>query len=319
MPAVNSAAGKAVRSARNLYRLNLALATLGAVAALAGGVVALTRVRLSFEPLQRWLRDCDRFLMPHLTPGRLAVLALGLLGTVVLARGVRSAIGQLRAARRLLRALTVVDERELAHQPVRVVAGSPAQAFCMGLMRPRIYLARVTLELLSGPELAAVIAHEAHHARRRDPLRMAVLAVMSDALFFLPGLGRLTRRYQDLAELAADEAALTAVKSAAILAAALLHFDDRGVPGTVGVAAERVDHLLGTPPRWDVSASLLARTVAIVAGLFAVILLAGSATPEFLSLGKLAMQACMLAMTLAPIIALASLTLVGRRMLAASP
>lgn len=308
-----------MRSARNLYRLNLGLATLGAVAAFAGSVVALQRIRLSFGSLHGWLRDCDRFLLPHLTADRLAVLALGVLGAVVLARGVRSAIGQLRAARRVLRAVTIVGEHELARQPVRIIAGDTAQAFCMGLLRPRIYISRGTVDRLAGPELAAVIAHEAHHVRRRDPLRIAVLAVIADALFFLPGLDRLKHRYQDLAELAADEAAVTAVKSTAPLAGALLQFDDGGLPGTVGVAAERVDHLLGTPPRWEVPVSILAGTIAIVGGLFAVILLAASAPRGYVSLGGLATQACMLTMAIAPIMMLASLALVGRRMIATAP
>lgn len=307
-----------MRSARNLYRLNLALATLGSIGALAGTVVALQRVRFSFGPLRRWLRDCDRFLLPHLTPDRLAVLALGLLGTVALARGVRSLIRQLRAARRLARAVPVLGESEIAHQRVRVIAGTRAQAFCMGLLRPRIYLSRVALERLSWAELAAVIAHEAHHARRRDPLRQAALAVLADSLFFLPGLRRLKQRYQELAELAADEAAVTAVESASVLAAALLRFDGAGPPGTVSLAAERVDHLLGSPPRWKVPISTLTATFATVAGLFVVILLAGSAGQGRSSLAALAMQSCMIAMVLAPMLVLVSLAIVGRRMVATS-
>lgn len=308
----------AVRSARGLYRLTLALAALGTVVALAGSTVALQRIRFTFGSLRSWLRDCDRFLLPHLSAGQLAALTLGLLGVVALVRGVRSATGQLQATRRLLRTVTVVEERDLAQQPVRVIAGNTAQAFCMGFLRPRIYLSRGAFERLSTRELTAVIAHEGHHARRRDPLRIAVLVTMADALFFLPTLAPLRRRYQDLAEIAADEAAVTADKSAATLAAALLHFNDSGIPGTVGVAAERVDHLLGTPARWKLRVSTLAGTVAILGALAAVTLMAGSAAPGHVSLAALAMQSCMLAMALAPIVALWSLAIVGRRMLAAS-
>ncbi len=306
-------ASLAVRSARNLYRLNLWLAALGAVAAVAGIAVALQRVQFSFGSLHRWVRDCDRFLLPHVTPNRLAVLALGLLGIVALARGVHSAARQTRAAHRLARAVAILGEHKISHQSVRVIAGTRAVAFCMGFLRPRIYLSRVALERLSEAQLAAVLAHEAHHARRRDPLRQAVLAVLADSLFFLPALRRLEQRYQELAELAADEAAVNAVENASVLAAAILQFDDHSIQGTIGVTADRVDHLLGSPVRWRVSVSMLAATVLTGGGLLAVAFVAGSAGSGRTSLGAMAEQLCMAAMALAPILSLLALAMVGRR------
>jgi len=49
--------------------------------------------------------------------------------------------------------------------------------------------------------LSAVLAHERHHARRRDPLRLATGRVLARALFFLPELRDLVNRQQALAEL----------------------------------------------------------------------------------------------------------------------
>ena len=307
-----------MRSARNLYRLNLSLAAVGALVALAGIGVVVQRVQLSFGPLARWLRDCDRFLLPHLTPDRLAVLGLGLLGTVALARAVRSAVRQIRAGRRLGRAVQVLGEQEIAHHRVRMVAGTRSQAFCAGFLRPRIYVSRVTLARLSEAQLAAVLAHETHHARRRDPLRQAGLTVLADSLFFLPGLRRLEQRYRELAELAADEAAVATVQDASLLAAAMLQFDDGDTPGAVVVAAERVDHLLGSPPRWDVPISMLAGSILTVAALLAVTLLAASAASARNSVGALAEQLCMTAMVVAPLIVLLAVAAAGRRRVSAS-
>ena len=304
-----------MRRARSLYRLNLSLAALGSLAAVAGIAVALGRVRFSFGSLGHWLRDCDRFLLPHLTPDRLAVLGLGLLGTVALARAARSAVGQIRAARRLTRAIPVLGEREIGDQRVRVIAGTRAQAFCVGFLRPHIYVSRVALERLTECELAAVVAHEAHHARRRDPLRQVLLTVLADSLFFLPGLRRLEQRYQELAELAADEAAVTALGSGSALAAAILQFEDGGTDGAVGVAAERVDHLLGSPPRWGVPLPVLAASVLTVGGLVAVTLLSGSAASGRTSLGAIAEQLCMITMAGAPVLAIVALAIIGRRAL----
>jgi hypothetical protein len=234
---------------------------------------------------------------------------------VALARAVRSAVRQIRAARRLVRAVPILVEREIGPQRVRVMAGTQALAFCAGFLRPYIYVSRVALERLSGAQLDAVLAHEAHHARRRDPLRQAVLTVLSDSLFFLPGLRLLRQRYQELAELAADEAAVTVVGSGSALAAAILQFDDGGTRGTVGVAAERVDHLLGSPPRWGVPLSTLAASFVTVGGLLAMTVLAGSAASARTSLGALTEQLCMITMAGAPMLALLALAMVSRRML----
>jgi hypothetical protein len=55
-----------------------------------------------------------------------------------------------------------------------------------------------------------------------------LLTVLADALFFLSALGRLKRRYAELAELAPDEAAISAAGDARQLAAALLQFGENG-------------------------------------------------------------------------------------------
>jgi len=204
--------------------------------------IAFARIGFAPEPLGSLLSDCRRFLLPQVTLAGLAVLGLELLGTTVLSRGALSARRQVRGCRRFLHALDVIGYRRVAGHRFLVVAGSNAQAFCAGLVRPRVYVSRAAADQLSRLQLEAVIAHETHHARRRDPLRIMLITVLSDALFFLPALRRLRNRYAELAELAADEAALSAVNDASHLAAALLHFGERGTPGVVGIDAERVDH-----------------------------------------------------------------------------
>jgi Zn-dependent protease with chaperone function len=303
-----------VPSARNIYRLNLLLAGLGGLAVMLGMAIALRGIDFTSTPAERLVSYCQRFLLPHMTAGSALTLALGVLGAVVIALAVRSALRQLAGCWRFLRALEVVSEREFDQTRVRMIAGSEPQAFCAGLVRPRIYLSCAAVDLLTRPELDAVIAHESHHARRRDPLRIVLVSVLADALFFLPALRRLQRRYGELAEIAADQAAVAAVGDPSPLAAALLRFAERGTPGVVGIAPERVDHLLGEPPRWELSRSLITGTVVTVLGLLAVILTAAHATGNArISLTLLAAQSCMITMTALPIITLVALAALGRR------
>ncbi len=303
-----------MRSARNLYRINLTLAAVGALVVLAGTAVAVGRVDLALGPIGRLLNDCGSFLLPHVTPVGVAILSVGVLGAVVLARGLRSASRQIRGCHRFLRVIDVVGERRVRETPVLLIAGSCVQAFCAGFVRPRVYASRAAAERLGEIELAAVVAHEAHHARRRDPLRLLLLAVLGDALFFLPALLRLRRRYATLTELAADEAAIAAVGDASHLASALLQFGEAGVEDVVGVHPERVDHLLGGSPSWDLPVAALVGALLTLAGLVALVFAAAaSSTGARTSLAQLAAQSCMLAMILGPIIALAGLGVLGRR------
>ncbi len=111
-----------------------------------------------------------------------------------------------------------VDARHL-----RVVRGGRAPAFTAGLWRPRIFVAQDLALALSTDELAAVIAHEDAHRRRRDPLRLSVWRFLACMLFFLPVLRRLEEDMADEAEVAADDDAVERARIQPLtLASALL-------------------------------------------------------------------------------------------------
>src|SRR3989442_1103252 len=82
-------------------------------------------------------------------------------GDVALA--MRSALREIREQRGVLRALDPVQATELAGHSVMVFTHARPQAFCAGLLRPRICVSTAALERLSRVELGAVIVHEAHH------------------------------------------------------------------------------------------------------------------------------------------------------------
>jgi Zn-dependent protease with chaperone function len=90
---------------------------------------------------------------------------------------------------------------------IRVVEGLPSPAFTSGWLTPRIYVSACLPERLSHAELKAVLAHEAAHVRRRDPIRLSMLRFLACTLFWLPAVGRLAEDIADEAEVRADDAA----------------------------------------------------------------------------------------------------------------
>jgi len=87
---------------------------------------------------------------------------------------------------------------------VEVVNHDEPFAFTFGLAAPRIAVSRGLVEQLSTEELEAVVAHERHHVRARDPLKLVVARTAAWMCFFLPAVGDLVTRYLAGRELAAD-------------------------------------------------------------------------------------------------------------------
>ena len=284
-------------SARRLYRLGAGIAVLGVASAVLGVASALRALEFGLPSPRALAAACGQLVMPDLGVGGMLVLALAGLGALVLLLGGRSLYRQLRAHKRFMAALSPTRSLVVAATPVTVVEGEAPRAFCAGFLRPRVYLSKGAVALVPAAQLEAVVAHERHHLRHRDPLRMLCARVVRDALFFLPLLRRLERRYAALAEIAADEAAVRE-RGPRTLASALLGFGESRAPaGAVGIAPERVDHLLGHRPGWELPFSLLVGAVVVlgslVAGAVATSALVASSS---LNAAMLLTQSCMLAM-----------------------
>lgn len=305
-------------SARRLYRLQLGLGALGAGATALALWVALSRIDFRLPPSLGAVGDaCRQMGLTDVSGSSLLVLLLSSLSVAVIALAARSASSQLRSRRRFLRELRTVGRADVAGYQTRITDDPLPQAFCTGLLRPNIYLSRGTLDLLDDAQLKAVVAHEAHHVRRRDPLRIFIARALGEALFFLPVLRRLADRYAALAELAADEAAVRQSGRRQPLAAALVAFDAAPSRSVVGIAPERVDHLLGTRPRWELPAALLAGGALTLAGLFALAARTADATGEAsVGMPLLLAQACMVSMTVFPVLAGVAAMLASKRALA---
>jgi hypothetical protein len=77
-------------------------------------------------------------------------------------------------------------------------------AFTGGLLRPQIFISTKLLETLGEEELRAVVLHESHHRKSRDPLKGVAVSFVSDFLFFLPVNRFLKKSYLLESETAAD-------------------------------------------------------------------------------------------------------------------
>lgn len=213
--------------------------------------------------------------------GAAAVSLLGLLALALAASAVGAALLELahqaRAGRRALRSARagalmpapelVAFARDLGLSRLVVVESKERIAFCAGLLRPCVAISTAVCDALEPSALRALLAHEAAHARRRDPLRQVLGAAATRALWLVPAASALAAHRRLRYELAADrEAAGRAGRRS--LAAALLVMHEPGqaapsaaISGGAGRLEARVDALLGSEiPRLQLPAAILMRS-----------------------------------------------------------
>lgn len=237
--------------ARRLRRAEFAVGAFGSTAFLLSLVWVLDAMRFHHDVL---IDGVTGFWTGDVRPTRVVLVVVAAFDVVLIARVLFSLARGIGSQRRFIARLPVREERDVAGRRVKVVASARAMAFCGGLLRPRIYLSEGALTRLRPAELDAIVVHEAHHATRRDPLRILVARAIGSAF---------GTREQTLADLSADAVAARRVGDAP-LASALLRFDAEAA----GIAAVRVDHLTGYVPRIEVPRALAIVTGVVVCALF---------------------------------------------------
>jgi Zn-dependent protease with chaperone function len=227
---------------------------------------------------------CPRMTMTRCLAAALLVVA-GASMVAVTARAVWLGGAAARAVAALSRAplpaALAAAARRAGVRRLRCMTGSGCTAFCAGLLRPRVYVTAVVGTLAPG-ELDAVLAHEAAHARRRDPLRRLIARSAADALFYLPLARWWSGRQAEAAELRADQAAVgyagrQAVASA--LLAAGLAAVPAGAAAYSGVTGIRVAQLLGDelPARRPAPALVILSGLGLIAAVWLAMCLGQSA------------------------------------------
>lgn len=212
-----------------------------------GGVAALAATTLGA------LTACV-FFLAELRKVPLSALVLVVLALASLLGFVRT-LWMYRRARRLLSSLPLdpVADGPLARlasdagvQLFTTPARKP-EAFCFGLLHPRVVVSTGLLERLDADKQAAVVWHEAEHARNREPLKCLLAQLAANSFFWVPTLRDLLDRFLLVKELAADRRAVARTSTTA-LAGALYEIASAPSMAAVGAgdfATARVDRLLG--------------------------------------------------------------------------
>ncbi|PTL60320.1 hypothetical protein C7Y72_12065 [Paraconexibacter algicola] len=240
---------------------------------LLGPGVAAVVLLASFCAAVAFALDAVAFHHPS-TAVRILAAGLATAGGVVLIRTGRELIRCALETRALRRAVERGSRAQVVGgHSVRLIDDPRQVVGCVGVLRPTVLLSTGTVQALSPQELVAVLEHERHHARRRDPARAMLARALAEG-FDLGSARRLADACEIRRELAADRAALLTASPQA-LAGALLE-GETWPDG--GIHAARVDGLLGRDRRVLPATEIPAIAVAVASLIAASILITSSTT-----------------------------------------
>jgi Zn-dependent protease with chaperone function len=184
------------------------------------GVLATSFVLFAFLPIFWQLEPHDTIepVSPLLVAGSLAAVFLVV---VAMRRGWCAVRHARQVSQRFLQRSTPL--RVDVDVPTALVADPASTISLVGVVRPRLFVARRVIEALTPAELRAAIAHEHGHHRSRDNLKRLAMAWWPDALALTATGVWLEREWARAAEIAADAvAAGTNAARALDLASALV-------------------------------------------------------------------------------------------------
>ena len=151
----------------------------------------------------------------HLVPAIL--IAIWLCGFLAIAWSWARGWWQIRAAVRASSQIELLAGVPVLSSPRQLEPG------VFGIFRPVLLLPENISERLSAPQLAAIVAHEMHHVRRRDNLTAAIHMLVEATFWFHPAVWWVKARLLEERERACDEAVLGSGNQAQLYAESILN------------------------------------------------------------------------------------------------
>ncbi len=169
--------------------------------------------------------------------------AVLLVSGALVARRVWAWQAHARAQRRTQQSVLLVRRHAFRDIVCVVDAVHDGAPYVSGLRAPRVVFSAEHFGRLSAAERDACLLHELAHVAHGDTLWSPLLALLTDAFWFLPGARQVLARARSVMELRADEAAIRAGAAPDALASALVTSGEMLLASTapgVGLVRERL-------------------------------------------------------------------------------
>ncbi len=119
------------------------------------------------------------------------------------------------------RSLKMIEKEHLLDRKIIVFSHKDPLAFCLGILKPKIYLSTKLLKIMNSSELEAVILHEKQHLQGNDNLFLVLPTLLKTTFFFLPIFSDIAQRFEVQKEIRADQNAIKEIGDKSVLISAL--------------------------------------------------------------------------------------------------
>jgi Zn-dependent protease with chaperone function len=87
---------------------------------------------------------------------------------------------------------------------IRVLDDETFVALTKGFLRPRIYISSGVLKRFDAKEVEAIVLHEQHHRLSRDPVKIWLVTLLTDAFGYIPFISKVAQYFLTWREVEAD-------------------------------------------------------------------------------------------------------------------
>ncbi|WP_028390234.1 M56 family metallopeptidase [Bacillus cihuensis] len=169
---------------------------------------------------------------------------------------------------------------ESQHQDIIVIDHSESFAFTFGFRSPSIVLSSSLIEILDSDELVAVVEHETFHQKNDDSLKIFILQLIAQSIWFIPLTKWSYQNYKIMSELLADEYAIQKMGSELGLSSALFklinnYYKGNASPTLVHFSGESVNFRLQQLVEPKKSIPVRLKTTSMVISIYVLLLLMG--------------------------------------------
>lgn len=91
------------------------------------------------------------------------------------------------------------------------------QAFCLGIVHPKIYISTSLIRIMNIKELEAILLHEKYHLNKNHNLFLVIFSLINNLFLFFPFINDLYKRYMVKKEIEADRSTLNILNDRFIL------------------------------------------------------------------------------------------------------
>lgn len=150
--------------------------------------------------------DCLNNAIPRLfEKGSSLIFILGLISLVVALLKFYFFKKSLIKIDKKMKFISILEKKYSLEKRIVIFKSQKPTAFCVGFLKPKIYLSSQLFKVMNPVEVEAIILHENQHILNKDNIKLSIVSIIKSTFFFFPIIGDLMNNMEINQEIRADK------------------------------------------------------------------------------------------------------------------